>query len=451
MAQELENLGSHIICIKDMSGLLKPYAAYNLIKELKKNVSAPIHLHTHDTSGNGIATCLMASEAGVDIIDGALETMAGLTSQPSLNAIVEALKNTERDTNIDLYGYEEVGNYYKDLRKIYSKFESGLCNPSAEIYKYEIPGGQYTNLKPQADSLGLVNKFDQVKEMYKEANDILGDIIKVTPSSKVVGDLAIFMTKNKLTKENIVKEGEKLSFPDSVLDYCRGMIGQPEGGIPEDIQRIVLKGEKPINVRPGTLIPKEDFESVKKCLDEKFNMNTNIRNILSYTLYPKVYEDYLKHLQLYNDISKLESHVYFYGLNKGEECEVEIEEGKVLTIKLADIGDVKENGNRTIVFELNGMIREVEIKDSNYSGNIKDIVRADMNDPLQIGASIPGKVVKILVKEDDKVKQNQPLIAIEAMKMETIIVAKTDGIIKSIKVDEDELVGDKQLLMIMTK
>ena len=451
MAQELESLGSDIICIKDMAGLLKPYAAYNLIKELKKNVSAPIHLHTHDTSGNGIATCLMASEAGVDIIDGALETMAGLTSQPSLNAIVEALKNTERDTNIDLYGYEEVGNYYKDLRKIYSKFESGLCNPSAEIYKYEIPGGQYTNLKPQADSLGLVNKFDQVKEMYKEANDILGDIIKVTPSSKVVGDLAIFMTKNKLTKENIVKEGEKLSFPDSVLDYCRGMIGQPEGGIPEDIQRIVLKGEKPINVRPGTLIPKEDFESVKKCLDEKFNMNTNIRNILSYTLYPKVYEDYLKHLQLYNDISKLESHVYFYGLNKGEECEVEIEEGKVLTIKLADIGDVKENGNRTIVFELNGMIREVEIKDSNYSGNIKDIVRADMNDPLQIGASIPGKVVKILVKEDDKVKQNQPLIAIEAMKMETIIVAETDGIIKSIKVDEDELVGDKQLLMIMTK
>ena len=451
MAQELESLGSDIICIKDMAGLLKPYAAYNLIKELKKNVSTPIHLHTHDTSGNGIATCLMASEAGVDIIDGALETMAGLTSQPSLNAIVEALKNTERDTNIDLYGYEEVGNYYKDLRKIYSKFESGLCNPSAEIYKYEIPGGQYTNLKPQADSLGLVNKFDQVKEMYKEANDILGDIIKVTPSSKVVGDLAIFMTKNKLTKENIVKEGEKLSFPDSVLDYCRGMIGQPEGGIPEDIQRIVLKGEKPINVRPGTLIPKEDFESVKKCLDEKFNMNTNIRNILSYTLYPKVYEDYLKHLQLYNDISKLESHVYFYGLNKGEECEVEIEEGKVLTIKLADIGDVKENGNRTIVFELNGMIREVEIKDSNYSGNIKDIVRADMNDPLQIGASIPGKVVKILVKEDDKVKQNQPLIAIEAMKMETIIVAKTDGIIKSIKVDEDELVGDKQLLMIMTK
>ncbi|MGL4911696.1 MAG: pyruvate carboxylase [Romboutsia sp.] len=451
MAQELEALGSDIICIKDMAGLLKPYAGYTLIKELKNNINIPIHLHTHDTSGNGVATCLMAAEAGVDIVDGALETMAGLTSQPSLNSIVEALKHTERDTQIDLHGYEEVGNYYKDLRKIYSKFESGLCNPSAEIYKYEIPGGQYTNLKPQAESLGLVNKFDLVKDMYKEANYILGDIIKVTPSSKVVGDLAIFMVKNKLTKDNIIEEGEKLSFPDSVLDYCKGMIGQPEGGIPKDIQKVVLKGEIPIDVRPGTLLPQENFDSIKKYLDEKFSMNSNIRNTLSYTLYPKVYEDYLKHLQSYNDISKLESHVYFYGLNKGEECEVEIEEGKILTIKLIDIGDVKENGKRIISFELNGMIREIEIKDNNYLGNIKDIVKADMNDPLQIGASIPGKVVKILVDNDDEVKQNQPLIIIEAMKMETIIVAKTNGKIKSINVSQDELVKDKQLLILMNK
>ena len=449
MAKELEELGTDIICIKDMAGLLKPYSAYTLIKELKNNVNTPIHLHTHDTSGNGIATCLMASEAGVDIVDGALETMAGLTSQPSLNAIVEALKNTERDTQINLYGYEEIGNYYKDLRKIYSRFESDLSNPSAEIYKYEIPGGQYTNLKPQADSLGLSNKFDEVKEKYKEANEILGDIIKVTPSSKVVGDLAIFMVKNKLDKNNIIEEGKKLSFPDSVLDYCKGMIGQPEGGIPKDIQKVVLKGDIPIEERPGKLIQKEDFESIKAHLDKRFKMNTNIRNILSYTLYPKVYEDYLKHLQLYNDISKLDSHVFFHGLNKGEECEVEIEEGKILTIKLVDIGDVKENGNRTVSFELNGMMRDIDIKDNNYSGNIKDIIKADMNDPMQIGASIPGKVVKILVKEDDEVKQNQPMIIIEAMKMETIIVAKADGIVKSIKVEEGELVRDKQLLITM--
>ena len=449
MAQELESLGVDIICIKDMAGLLKPYAAYKLVSELKKTVSLPIHLHTHDTSGNGIATCLMASEAGVDIVDGALETMAGLTSQPSLNAIVESLKSTERDTQIDLYGFNEIGNYYKDLRKLYEKFESDLKNPCTEIYKYEIPGGQYTNLKPQADSLGLVNKFSDVKEKYKEANDILGDIIKVTPSSKVVGDLAIFMTKNNLTRDNILKEGEKLSFPDSVVDYCRGMIGQPEGGIPKDIQQVVLKGEKPIDLRPGLLIQDEDFYKIKIYLDNKFNMNSNMRNILSYAMYPSVYEDYLKHLQEYNDISKLESHIYFYGLKKGEECEVEIEEGKILTIKLIDIDDTKENGYRTVTFELNGMIREVEIRDKNYCGNIKDIVKADMNNPLQVGASIPGKVVKILVQENDVVKQNQPLIIIEAMKMETIIVAKSDGKIKSIKVSQDEIVSDKQLLLVM--
>lgn len=449
MAKQLEELGSDIICIKDMAGLLKPYAAYKLIKELKLHVDAPIHLHTHDTSGNGVATILMASEAGVDIVDTALETMSSLTSQPSLNAIVEALKNTERDTKIDLYGYEELGNYYKDLRKVYSKFESDLNNPSAEIYKYEIPGGQYTNLKPQADSLGLSDKFDQVKEKYKESNDILGNIIKVTPSSKVVGDLAIFMVKNKLDKNNILIEGNNLAFPDSVVDYCKGMIGQPEGGIPKDIQEIVLKGDKPITTRPGTLIENENFESIKRYLDEKFKMDSNIRNILSYTLYPKVYEDYLKHLQLYNDISKLESHVYFYGLSTGEECEVEIEEGKVLTIKLIEIGDVKEDGTRTLSFELNGMMRDIEIKDNNYCSNIKDIVKADMNNPLQIGASIPGKVVKVLVKENQSVKKNEPIIIIEAMKMETVIVAKTDGIIKDILVKQDELVKDKQLLVEM--
>lgn len=451
MAKELESLGTDIICIKDMAGLLKPYAAYSLIKELKNNVEVPIHLHTHDTSGNGVATCLMASEAGVDIIDGALETMAGLTSQPSLNAIIEALKNTERDTKIDLNGYEEIGNYYADLRNVYKMFESGLCSPSAEIYKYEIPGGQYSNLKPQADSLGLSDKFEIVKEKYKEANMILGDIIKVTPSSKVVGDLAIFMTKNNLDKDNIIEEGKNLSFPDSVLDYCRGMIGQPEGKIPKDIQTVVLKGEKPIDVRPGLLIEDEDFDQIKKYLDEKFNMNTNIRNILSYTLYPKVYENYLKHLQEYNDISKLESTVYFYGLDEGEECEVEIEEGKILTIMLSDIGEIKDNGYRTISFELNGMTREVEIKDKNFSGKIKEIIKADMNNPMQIGASIPGKVVKILVAEGEEVKTNQPLLIIEAMKMETIIVSKADGIIKSIKIKEDDLVRDKQLLISMKK
>lgn len=450
MAKELEALGSDIIAIKDMSGLLKPYAAYTLVKELKKEVKAPIHLHTHDTSGNGVALCLMAAEAGVDIIDCALESMAGLTSQPSLNAIVEALKHTERDTGIDLYGYDQLGRYYKDLRKVYKRFESDLTNSCAEIYNFEIPGGQYTNLKPQADSLGLVGRFDEVKENYKVANEIVGDIIKVTPSSKVVGDLAIFMSKNNLTKENIYEEGKHLAFPDSVVDYCKGMIGQPEGGVPKELSEVVLKGEEAITVRPGSLLPPEDFDAIKQQLKEKFELKevTDLQAI-SYALYPKVYEEYLEHINEYNEISKLESDVFFYGLNKNEECEVEIEEGKNLTIRLTDIGDVKDDGFRTVDFELNGMMRSVEIKDNNFSGAINHVEKADMGDPLQIGASIPGKVVKLLVKEGDAVTKNQPLIVIEAMKMETNIVAKTDGVIKSIKVADGDMVVDKQLLMIM--
>ena len=449
LAQELESLGTDIICIKDMAGFLKPHAAYSLIKALKENVNTPIHLHTHDTSGNGVATCLMASKAGVDIVDTALQSMAGLTSQPSLNAIVEALRFDERDTKIDLYGYEQIGDYYYDLREVYKKFESGLTTSFAQIYQYEMPGGQYSNLKAQADSLGLQDEFDSVKENYQKANKILGDIIKVTPSSKVVGDLSIFMTKNKLNEENIIEEGKKLSFPDSVVDYCKGMIGQPVGGIPKDLQEVVLKGEAPITERPGKLMPLADFEADKEYLNEKFSMESNIRNILSYELYPKVYEDYLRHLQEYNDISKLESHVFFYGLDKDEECDVEIEEGKLLAIRLIGVGPVKENGYRTVVFRMNGSLREVEIKDKNFSGLIKQVQLADMNDPLQIGAAIPGKVVKTLVKKGDIVEENQPLIVIEAMKMETNIVAKVAGKISSIEVREGDMVTDKQLLMTM--
>lgn len=399
MARELEAAGSDIIGIKDMAGLLKPYAAYELIRALKENVKAPIHLHTHDTSGNGVATLLMASQAGVDIVDAALESMAGITSQPSLNAIIEGLKFTDRDPHIDMFGYNELGKYYRDLRKIYYKFESDLTNSNAEIYDFEIPGGQYTNLKPQADALGLVNRFEEVKENYKVANRVVGDIIKVTPSSKVVGDLAIFMTKNNLTEENILEEGKNLSFPDSLVDYCKGMIGQPAGGVPKGLQEVVLKGEPAITARPGSLLPPEDFDAIKEHIKNDLGVeNPTQRQALSYALYPKVFDDYVNHVKDFNDVSELESDVFFYGLNIGQECEVEIEEGKNLTIKLVDIGEPKEDGMRTLTFELNGMLRDVDIKDNNYTGLIKSVEKADMNDPYQIGASIPGKVVKLLVK-----------------------------------------------------
>ena len=448
MARELEAAGSDIIGIKDMAGLLKPYAAYELIRALKENVKAPIHLHTHDTSGNGVATLLMASQAGVDIVDAALESMAGVTSQPSLNAIIEGLKFTDRDPHIDMFGYNELGKYYRDLRKIYYKFESDLTNSNAEIYDFEIPGGQYTNLKPQADALGLVNRFEEVKENYKVANRVVGDIIKVTPSSKVVGDLAIFMTKNNLTEENILEEGKNLSFPDSLVDYCKGMIGQPAGGVPKGLQEVVLKGEPAITARPGSLLPSEDFDAIKEHIKNDLGIeNPTQRQALSYALYPKVFDDYVNHVKDFNDVSELESDVFFYGLNIGQECEVEIEEGKNLTIKLVDIGEPKEDGMRTLTFELNGMLRDVDIKDNNYTGLIKSVEKADMNDPYQIGASIPGKVVKLLVKKGDEVEVNQPLIVIEAMKMEANIVAKSAGVINDIKVAVNDMVVDKQLLI----
>ena len=448
MARELEAAGSDIIGIKDMAGLLKPYAAYELIKALKENVKAPIHLHTHDTSGNGVATLLMASQAGVDIVDAALESMAGITSQPSLNAIIEGLKFTERDPHIDMFGYNELGKYYRDLRKVYYKFESDLTNSNAEIYDFEIPGGQYTNLKPQADALGLVNRFEEVKENYKVANRVVGDIIKVTPSSKVVGDLAIFMTKNNLTEENILEEGKNLSFPDSLVDYCKGMIGQPAGGVPKGLQEVVLKGEPAITARPGSLLAPEDFDAIRRHLVEDLDIaSPTQRQVLSYALYPKVFDDYINHVKDFNDVSELESDVFFYGLNIGQECEVEIEEGKNLTIKLVDIGEPKDDGMRTLTFELNGMLRDVDIKDNNYTGLIKSVEKADMNDPYQIGASIPGKVVKLLVKKGDEVEVNQPLIVIEAMKMETNIVAKSAGVINDIKVAVNDMVVDKQLLI----
>ena len=448
MARELEAAGSDIIGIKDMAGLLKPYAAYELIRALKENVKAPIHLHTHDTSGNGVATLLMASQAGVDIVDAALESMAGITSQPSLNAIIEGLKFTDRDPHIDMFGYNELGKYYRDLRKIYYKFESDLTNSNAEIYDFEIPGGQYTNLKPQADALGLVNRFEEVKENYKVANRVVGDIIKVTPSSKVVGDLAIFMTKNNLTEENILEEGKNLSFPDSLVDYCKGMIGQPAGGVPKGLQEVVLKGEPAITARPGSLLPPEDFDAIREHIKNDLGIeNPTQRQALSYALYPKVFDDYVNHVKDFNDVSELESDVFFYGLNIGQECEVEIEEGKNLTIKLVDIGEPKEDGMRTLTFELNGMLRDVDIKDNNYTGLIKSVEKADMNDPYQIGASIPGKVVKLLVKKGDEVEVNQPLIVIEAMKMENNIAAEADGTVSGIAVKAGDSVLEGAVLL----
>ncbi|MDD2620506.1 MAG: pyruvate carboxylase subunit B, partial [Syntrophomonadaceae bacterium] len=448
-AKQIEKMGAHILGLKDMAGLLKPYAAQKLIRALKNEISIPIHLHTHDTSGNGVATILMAAEAGVDIVDTAFNSMSGLTSQPALNSVVAALENTNRDTGINLDEIQEIADYWSDIRPIYSQFESGLKSGTAEVYKYEIPGGQYSNLKPQVVSFGLGHKFQEVKEMYKTVNDMLGDIVKVTPSSKLVGDLAIFMVRNDLTPENIIEKGKDLAFPDSAVAYCEGMMGQPVGGFPLDIQDVVLKGKTAITCRPGELLEPADFDAVKKSLEEKFNIKPSMKEILSYALYPKVYEEYLEFKKTFGDLSRMNSLVFFNGISEGEVCEVEVDEGKIFIVKLINIGKIDKDGFRKIDFEVNGNPREITILDKVYKkGDITpSTIFAEPGNKNEIGASIPGTVAQILVKDGDMVKAGQSLIIIEAMKMETQVVAPISGKVLSVSVIQGQQVKNGELLV----
>lgn len=449
MAKELEKAGSHIIGIKDMSGLLKPYASAKLIKALKNEVSVPIHLHTHDTTGNGVATVLMAAEVGVDIVDTAFNSMSGLTSQPALNSVVAALENTRRNTGINLDNAEIISKYWESVRPIYANFESDLKSGSTEIYKYEIPGGQYSNLKPQVESFGLGHRFKEVKDMYKNVNEMVGDIVKVTPSSKMVGDFAIFMVQNGLTPENIVEKGSHLDYPDSVVTYFKGMMGQPLGGFPEDLQKIVLKGEEPITVRPGELLPDEDFEANKKYLDEKYGIDTTEKDLLAYALYPKVFEDYLDNLKLNGSLSHVSSLVFFHGINVGQTREVEIDEGKTLIVKLVEMSRTDDDGYVTLAFEVNGNRREVKIydKDSKKTADNAYTQLADPNNELEIGSSIPGTILKVLVHVGDEIKSGDPLAVVEAMKMETNIVSPVNGKVESVTVKDGEMVEAGQLLL----
>ena len=447
MAKELQKMGCHSVAIKDMSGLLKPYSAKVLVSGLKDALDIPIHLHTHDTTGNQVATTLMAAEAGVDIADLAISSMSSLTSQPSMNAVVAALEGQERDTGLSMMDLQKLTDYWADVRERYVDFESDLKTPVTDIYRYEIPGGQYTNLKPQVESLNLGHRFLEVKEMYKKVNDMLGDIVKVTPSSKMVGDLAIFMVQNDLTPENIVEKGAALSYPDSVVSYFKGMMGQPAWGFPKDLQKIVLKGEEPISVRPGSLLPPADFEAAKEHLRKVCGHEPSERDVISWLTYPKVLEDYFKNRAEYGYLTRLGSHVYFHGLAVGETNRVNIEDGKTLVIKYLGLGDANEDGTRVVQFELNGMRREINVQDKHAKASVHAVEEADPDDPMQVGASIPGAVSKVLVKKGDEVKENDVLLIIEAMKMETSVVARADGVVGEVKVEAGDSVVAGQLLM----
>ncbi|MGG3893256.1 pyruvate carboxylase [Geobacillus stearothermophilus] len=451
LAKELEQAGAHILGIKDMAGLLKPQAAYVLISALKETVDIPIHLHTHDTSGNGIYTYAKAIEAGVDIVDVAVSSMAGLTSQPSANTLYYALEGTERAPEVDIYGLEQLARYWEDVRKFYQEFESGMNAPHTEVYMHEMPGGQYSNLQQQAKAVGLGDRWDEVKEMYRRVNDLFGDIVKVTPSSKVVGDMALYMVQNNLTEQDIFERGETLNFPDSVVEFFEGYLGQPHGGFPKELQRIILKGREPITVRPGELLEPVDFEQIKRELHDKLGREVTDFDAIAYALYPKVFLEYADTVEKYGNISVLDTPTFLYGMRLGEEIEVEIERGKTLIVKLVSIGQPQADGTRVVYFELNGQPREVIIRDESIKAAVAERIKADRTNPNHIAATMPGTVVKVLVEKGEKVDKGDHLMVTEAMKMETTVQAPFAGIVKDIYVKSGDAIQAGDLLIELSK
>ena len=447
LAKELERMGAHILAIKDMAGLLKPFAAEKLIKALKNEVGIPIHLHTHDTSSNGGAMLMMAARAGADIVDTALSSVSGLTAQPNMNALLAALKGTIWDPKLDEPGLQQLANYWETVRPCYAPFESELRSGTAQVYHHEIPGGQYSNYKPQVEGLGLGHRWEECKEMYRKVNDMFGDLVKVTPSSKIVGDMAMFMVQNNLEPEDVFARGEELTFPQGVVDFFKGMIGQPYGGFPEKLQKIILKDEKPLTCRPGELLEPVDFAAKRAEVEKKVGHAISDRDVLSATLYPGVFEEFDRHRQEYSDTSMLPTPAFFYGLDVGDEMSVDIEPGKTLIVSLNAVGRVHENGIRNIYFELNGEPRQVTVKDLAVVTESVSHQKVDPGNTKQVGAPMPGKVFKIQVNVGDEVKAGDTLLSTEAMKMETNIKAKEDGTVKKILFQEGDQVQQEDLLV----
>lgn len=451
LAKELEREGFHILAIKDMAGLLKPKAAYELIGELKSAINLPIHLHTHDTSGNGLLIYKEAIDAGVDIIDTAVASMSGLTSQPSANSLYYGLNGFNRHLSADIEGLEELSHYWSTVRPYYSDFESDIKSPNTEIYQHEMPGGQYSNLSQQAKSLGLGERFHEVKDMYRRVNFLFGDIVKVTPSSKVVGDMALYMVQNDLDEETVINEGHKLDFPESVVSYFKGDIGQPVNGFNKDLQAVILKGQQPLTERPGEYLAPVNFDDIRQELEAKAYGEVTEQDVISYVLYPKVFDQYIQTKQQYGDLSLLDTPTFFFGMRNGETVEIEIDTGKRLIIKLETISEPDENGYRTIYYVMNGQARRISIKDENIKTNTNLKPKADKSNPSHIGAQMPGSVTEVKVAVGDEVKVNQPLLITEAMKMETTIQAPFNGTIKQVTVVSGDAIATGDLLIEIEK
>lgn len=451
LAKELEREGFHILAIKDMAGLLKPKAAYELIGELKSAINLPIHLHTHDTSGNGLLIYKEAIDAGVDIIDTAVASMSGLTSQPSANSLYYGLNGFNRNLRADIEGLEELSHYWSTVRPYYSDFESDIKSPNTEIYHHEMPGGQYSNLGQQAKSLGLGERFHEVKDMYRRVNFLFGDIVKVTPSSKVVGDMALYMVQNDLDEQSVIKEGHKLDFPESVVSYFKGDIGQPVNGFNKELQDVILKGQQPLTERPGEYLDPVNFDEIRQELEAKDYGEVTEQDVISYVLYPKVFDQFMQTKQQYGDLSLLDTPTFFFGMRNGETVEIEIDTGKRLIIKLETISEPDENGYRTIYYVMNGQARRISIKDENIKINTNLKPKADKSNPSHIGAQMPGSVTEVKVTVGEEVKVNQPLLITEAMKMETTIQAPFNGTIKQVTVVNGDAIATGDLLIEIEK
>ncbi|MFD2829850.1 pyruvate carboxylase [Corticicoccus populi] len=451
MAQALEAEGAHILAIKDMAGLLKPQAAYELIGELKSTVDIPIHLHTHDTSGNGIMTYAKAIEAGVDVVDTALGALSGLTSQPSANSLYYALDGVDGNIRADIKGLERLSQYWEDVRKYYVDFESDIKSPHTEIYEHEMPGGQYSNLLSQAKSLGLGERYGEVKRMYQKVNMLFGDIVKVTPSSKVVGDMALFMVQNDLNEKTLFERGEQLDFPDSVVSFFKGEIGRPVTGFNEELQNIVLKGTAPLEVRAGEVLEPVDFDALKEEVETFQEGKVTDKDVLSYALYPKVYKDFVATKERFGNVEVLDTPTFLFGMRKNEILEIEIDKGKTLIVNLLSVGHVNDDGMRWMYFELNGFPRKVKIQDENVESKVARLKKADPTNTNHIGAQMPGTVSAVKFGKGDSFKKGEVIIITEAMKMESSVKAPFDGTVSDVYVEAGDSVASNDLMIEIEK
>ena len=445
MARQLEDEGAHILAIKDMAGLLKPSGAAMLIPALKKAVDIPVHLHTHDTSSIQAATYLTAIDAGVDVVDVAISSMSGLTSQPNFNSLVAALEGHEREQNINLESLNKFATYWEDVREMYYPFESGLKAGTAEVYEHEIPGGQYSNLRPQAAALGLEDRFEEVKKNYALVNEMFGNLVKVTPSSKVVGDMALFMTSNNLTKEDIFEKGSGLSFPESVHSLFVGQLGQPYGGFPEEISKIILKGEKPFTDRPNAHLAPIDFDKEFSEFQSEFDEYCDELDFLSYKLYPKVFADFYQKWQSYGEIWRLPTKAFFYGLDDEEEIFVEIGKGKAIIVKKLYTAPPTEDGISKVYFEMNGQTRILEVRDLNFKSDKPS--HQKVSSDLHVGSPLQGRIAEVRVSEGQQIQDGDALFIIEAMKMESTVNATRDGKVKKVHIQAGEMVEQDDLVI----